>query len=346
MCNAIAFLHIYFGRVSAKIMMLAKLTKGSCMKKLFLLICTDIIALMLLTGCFENRDKYMVIDLFSGEVSYMDAEPPGDWSDIYKTSKLVLRRIEPGTFTMGSPESELGRFPDETQHEVTITKPFYIGVFEITQKQYQLIAGYNPSDKRFMRDTKPVDRISYEDIRGRDKGASWPNNDEVDDYSFMGKLRARLKMNFDLPTEAQWEYACRAGTTTALNNGTNLSNAYYEDFNLNKLGRYAHNGGIVRERFTNKDEENGHTYVGSFQPNNWGIYDMHGNVFEWCLDYYSGSCYESVSDPKGPNGGIYRVLRGGGWGSYARYCRSADRNYRNPDAGFGSGGFRVALVQK
>ena len=290
----------------------------------------------------------MVIDLPSGEVTYMYAEPQGGWSDIYKAVKLVLRRVEPGTFTMGSPESELGRSSDETQHEVTITKPFYIGVFEITQTQYQLIAGYNPSE--FKGDTKPVHNVSYNDIRGREKGAAWPDNDDVDDYSFLGKLRARSKMNFDLPTEAQWEYACRAGTTTALNNGTNLSctNLYIneKDVNLDKLGRYWFNGGVTRNDYTYK----GPTYVGAYQPNAWGIYDMHGNVCEWCLDFYSYSGYEPVSDPKGPSEGNSRVLRGGSWISfYAYYCRSAYRYYNYncyPDNGSNTRGFRVALVQK
>ena len=337
------------------------------MKKLFLFSLTIFAVSTLITGCFENKlndikskfskpkAKYMVIDLPSGEVNYMDNEPPGGWSDIYKTVKLVLRRIEPGTFIMGSPVSELGRLGRndyETQHEVTITKPFYIGIFEITQKQYKLI--YNPPFippfNRFKGDTKPADSVSYEDIRGRDKGASWPRNDKVDDYSFLGKLRARLKMKFDLPTEAQWEYACRAGTTTALNNGTNLS-SIDTDNNLDNLGLYAGNGGYDRGK------SKGPTDVGSFRPNSWGLYDMHGNVWEWCLDWYDSydgdATYPKRREHEYDN---CRVLRGGGWHDHARHCRSATRAKTNPGThgvhlegpgyGYYSGnGFRVVLVQ-
>lgn len=300
------------------------------MKKLFLFALTIIVASTFLTGCFENKSKYMIIDLPTGKVSYADVEPIGICClDVYKTTKLVLRRIEPGTFVMGSPTSELGRRDNEKRYDVKIIKPFYIGVFEITQKQYQLIAGYNPSE--FKGDTKPVHNVSYNDIRGREKGAAYPDNDEVDDYSFFGKLRARSKMNFDLPTEAQWEYACRAGTTTALNNGTDLSDIS-KDKNLDILGFYVWNGGRDGEK------DNGPTVVGSYRPNFWGIYDMHGNVYEWVLDKYEQYDGDAMHNS-------YRVLRGGGWDCYASGCRSASRHRDYPDDVYNSFGFRAALVQ-
>lgn len=238
---------------------------------------------------------------------------------------------------MGSPENTLGRNDDEVQHKVTITKPFYIGVFEITQKQYELITGENPSD--FKGDSRPVENVSYDMIRGKDKGANWPSNNEVDDYSFLGKLRAKVNMPFDLPTEAQWEYACRAGTLTALNNGKNLTNVKVCR-NMNKVGRY------YETQCDGKGGYKEHTVVGSYIPNAWGLYDMHGNVYEWCLDWYYYYDIFPAIDPKGAETGKSRVLRGGGWCYFASGCLSSSRyhiypNFTNYD---GDRGFRVALV--
>ena len=282
---------------------------------------------------------YLVIDLLSetNVISYLDDVPKGGWTEEYKTTKLVLRRIEPGTFSMGSPEDELGRYYNETQHQVTLTNAYYIGVFETTQKQYELITGDDPS--KYKGGARPVESVSYDMIRGDRKGASWPYNNDVDGNSFFGKLRAKIGLIFDLPTEAQWEYACRAGTTTALNDGSNITNSY-EDGNLNKLGRYLYN---------QQDGKGGygeHTTVGSYSPNAWGLYDMHGNVYEWCLDRdksYLGS--GSVTDPKGPDYGRARALRGGGWYGNASNCRSAYRRDDCPDCGSSYYGFRVVLVQ-
>ena len=277
----------------------------------------------------------MIIDLPSGEITYTDIEPLGGWTYEHRSEKLVLRRIKSGTFIMGSPTNELGRSEDEVQHKVTISKPFYIGIFEITQKQYQIITGNNPSE--FKGDTKPVHDVSYNDIRGREKGVAWPDNDDVDDYSFLGKLRARTKMNFDLPTEAQWEYACRAGTTTALNNGTDLSSVGI-DKNLDLLGFYVGNGGIDGlDEGIERWKWKGPTVVGSYRPNFWDLYDMHGNVEEWCLDKYY---------PKDASKNSPRVLRGGSWEGDDSYCRSAYRYYRAPDYANWSYGFRVVLVQE
>ena len=316
------------------------------MKKILCLVSAALFLTACLTGCSSfkapGKAKYMVVDLLTGGVDYMDAEPVEGWTDEYKTTKLALRRIEPGTFAMGSPEGELGRHKDEVQHEVTLTRPFYIGIFETTQKQYQLITGGNPSVTEYRGDTKPVDNVSYNDIRGAQKGAQWPASNEVDEHTFFGKLRAKTKLDFDLPTEAQWEYACRAGTTTALNNGTNLSNEE-RDYNLDKLARYHFNGGFDREKF----EARGHAFVGSYVPNFWGLYDMHGNVMEWCLDWYGKYPEGPATDPVGPETGRGRVLRGGGWGGdRASRCRSARRtNLINPDYMYFDFGFRVALIQ-
>ena len=285
---------------------------------------------------------YIVIDLSGGTnatrfaISYLDDVPEGGWTEEYKTTKLVLRKIEPGTFTMGSPEDELGRDSNETQHEVTLTNAYYIGVFETTQKQYELISGYNPSNNNGA--ARPVECVSYNTLRGTDKGAGWPTSYDVDDDSFFGILRSKTQMTFDLPTEAQWEHACRAGTTTALNSGKNLSDEDECD-EMAEVGRYYYN---------ESDEKGGygqHTTVGSYLPNAWGLYDMHGNVLEWCLDWYA-SYDGDATDPKGGEEGSYRVLRGGGWGYSAGDCRSAYRgNLLPPEFGNYYGGFRVVLVQ-
>ena len=291
------------------------------------------------------KNDYIVIDLSAGPnaesypVTHVYDVPEGGWTDEYKTTKMVLRKIKAGKFTMGSPTDELGRSNDETQHRVTLTKAYYIGVFEVTQKQYELIMGRNPS--YYKGDMRPVEYVSYDTLRGSYYGSAWPASYDVDETSFFGKLRAKTNMVFDLPTEAQWEYACRAGTTTALNSGKNLTS---EDKcpNMAEVGRYYYNKNDGKGGYSE------HTTVGSYKPNAWGLYDMHGNVYEWCLDWYQSDIGYPANDPKGADSGTYRVLRGGSWSLDARYCRSADRSYFYPGYG-GDGnhgrGFRVALVQ-
>ena len=285
----------------------------------------------------EPQAKYMVLDLKDYSVSYLDDVPDGGWTDKYKTTKLVLRSIPAGTFVMGSPESELAREKDEIQHKVTLTKPFYMGVFQVTQKQYELITGDNPSWTKG--EMRPMEVVSYEDIRGKEKGAQWPDNDLVDEDSFFGIFRVKSGLGFDLPTEAQWEYACRAGTKTAWNTGKDITDTE-KDPELDKLGRYKYNGSWI-----GPNEAIGQAEVGSYLPNAWGFYDMHGNVQEWCLDWYGEYSNDEATDPKGPKSGEFRVLRGGCWNSDANYCRSAFRFYNYPRyAGSSYYGFRVVLV--
>ena len=281
-----------------------------------------------------KNDTYMVVDLENGNTSYLPDVPKDGWTDEHKTTKMVFRKVLANTFAMGSPTNELGRSGDETIHNVTLSKDFYIAVFQTTQKQYETIMGRNPSE--YKGDTRPVECVSYNTIRGSGKGSGWPANSDVDDDSFLGKLRAKTGKAFDLPTEAQWELACRAGTTTALNNGTNLSNVE-EDENMSKLGRYEYNCG------DGKGDCRQHTVVGSYSPNAWRIYDMHGNVLEWCLDWY-GDYEGDATDPSGPAEGIRRVLRGGSWGHSAYFCRSASRINISPSDYEYHYGFRLALI--
>ena len=295
----------------------------------------------------SSASNYLVIDLSGGTeaasypVSYLSDVPSGGWSDDYKTTKMVMRLIPAGTYIMGSPQGELGRYASddrEAQHKVTLTKPFYAGVFEVTQKQYELVTGSNPSEHKG--NARPVERVSYNMLRGTDKGAGWPANNEVDGTSFFGILRAKTGLSFDLPTEAQWEFACRAETTTALNSGKNLTSETTSDANMDEVGRYRYNQNDGKGGYSQ------HTTVGSYLPNAWGLYDMHGNVYEWCLDWYNVSYGGNAVDPKGASVGTNRDQRGGSWNLNPQNCRSAYRSYNTPISdGSNQGGFRVFLVQ-
>ena len=269
---------------------------------------------------FTGAWPYLVVDLSGGTdvsrypVRY-SALGPDVSQDTCRTTELWLRLVPPGTFMMGSPAEELGRQSDETLHQVTLTRPFYIGVFEVTQKQYALVMGSNPSCRKG--DTRPVEYVSYDTLRGAVSGASWPQSHQVDEGSFFHVLRAKTALLFDLPTEAQWEYACRAGTSTALNSGKNLTNTQTCP-NMDEVGRYRGNGLY-------------HVKVGNYLPNAWGLYDMHGNVAEWCLDGYGKLSAEAVTDPTGIKSN-YRVQRGYGYVDNSYYCnadqcRSAYRGY-------------------
>ena len=272
---------------------------------------------------------YCVVDLSAGAnaasypVTYMNEPPSGGFNtDVYKTTKLVLRRIEAGTFTMGSPSGESGRNSNETQHQVTLTKPFYIGLFEVTQKQYALVMGSNPS--YFSGDKRPVEEVSWNAIRDNSGTYNWPNSTAVDANSFIGRLQKRTGLAFDLPTEAQWEYACRAGTTTAYSYGASENGDY--------MWYYSNSSSQTHE-------------VGTKKPNGWGLYDMHGNVWEWCLDWYASSLgTAAVTDPKGASSGPNRVRRGGSWNYYAANCRSANRFISYPSSGYYDLGFRLSRV--
>ncbi len=310
----------------------------------------DVTAVPVTAPAPGGNGTYMVIDLSGGTgasgypVSYLDAVPAGGWTDEYKMTKLVLRRIPAGIFTMGSPSDELGRYDSEDQHQVTISRPFYMGVFEVTQKQWELVMGAKPSyfSNASYYATRPVECVSYNNIRGSSNGAKWPSSSDVDTTSFMGKLRAKTGLaTFDLPTEAQWEYACRAGTTTALNSGKNLTGTS-SCANMAEVGRYWYNGGNGYSSSCTTSA--GTAKVGSYLPNAWGLYDMHGNVWEWCLDWWTSNLgTTAVTDPVGAASGSNRLLRGGSWDILAQYCRSANR-YNNSypsNNGRNSYGFRL-----
>ena len=239
--------------------------------------------------------------------------------------------IEPGTFMMGSSEDELGRDRDEKQHQVTLAEGYWMGKYEITQAQYKTIMKVNPSN--FIGDDLPVETVSWNDAMAFCKK-----------LTKIEKAAGRLPGGYEyrLPTEAQWEYACRAGTTTALNSGKNLSDKE-ECPEMDEVGWYNYN--------SNKQTHP----VGQKQPNAWGLYDMHGNVDEWCLDWY-GKDYPTLSviDPPGASSISFssKVWRGGSYHDSAARCRSARRNHRDDEVLRLLGnkiinmrkGFRVVLV--
>lgn len=295
---------------------------------------------------------YCVIDLSAGPtataypVSYLSGIPGGEWSDEYKTTKLVLRKIEPGEFTMGRSGSTSGLVSgNETLHQVTLTKGFWIGVFEVTQKQWELVMGTRPS--KFSNDayyaSRPVEMVSYDMIRGNNLGAQWPITHQVDDESFLGEIRVKTDLEFDLPTDAQWEYACRAGTTTMFNNGMDTVKITGETCLL-RYARYAQNyGGVSTIDNSLKDTGKGTAKVGTYLPNAWGIYDMHGNVLEWTLDWYADYTSSATEDPVGPLSGTMHASRGGDYYSEAYLCCSSYRKTFTPSSAYNSLGFRVCF---
>jgi len=196
----------------------------------------------------------------------------------------------PGEFMMGSPTTEEGRYEDETQHRVRLTNGFWMGKYPVTQAQWKSVMGNNPS--RYKGDDHPVERVSWEECQ-----------------EFIKNVNIQLNCDARLPTEAEWEYACRAGTT----------GAYGGTGNLNDMGWYC-------------DNDSGHEThpVGQKMPNAWGLYDMHGNLWEWCNDWYDDYPSSSVTDPQGPATGDNRILRGGSRCILARLCRSAQRNSNLP----------------
>lgn len=212
---------------------------------------------------------------------------------------LVL--IPAGEFQMGS---TTGDSDEKPVHWVTIRQPFYLGKYEVTQAQWKAVMGTNPSS--FKGDNLPVESVSWDDCQ-----------------EFIRKLNARRDgYTYRLPSEAEWEYACRAGTTG--------------DYagNLDAMAWYGSNSGNQTHP------------VGRKSPNQWGLYDMHGNVWEWCQDRYHGDYTGAPADGRAWESGSdnSRVLRCGSWGSNARFCRAADRGWFAPDNLDGNGGFRVAAV--
>ena len=223
---------------------------------------------------------------------------------------LNMLWCKPGTFMMGSPEGEKGRENDETRHQVTLTKGFYLGKYEVTQAQWKKVMELNPS--HFKGATLPVEKVSWEDAM-----------QFCEKLTQMEKAKGRLPEGwiYTLPTEAQWEYACRAGAATVYSFGDEITP---------KQANFIQNFGKTTDGL-------------QYPANPWGFHDMHGNVWEWCRDRYVKYPNGSVSDPAGPPDGSLRVLRGGSWSGYGRYMRSANRRRDAPDRRNANLGFRLSL---
>lgn len=226
--------------------------------------------------------------------------------DLGKDVKLEMVLIPAGKFKMGSPASEKGRSDNETQHEVTITKPYYMGKHEVTQEQWFEIMGENLSREKGRK--LLVTDVSWEDCQ-----------------EFITKLNAKTGGGYRLPTEAEWEYACRAGTTTAYSFGDKITTSE-ANYNDTKVGKAMN--------------------VVSYTPNDFGLYNMHGNVWEWCEDWHAAYPKEPVIDPKGPATGTYRALRGGSFLTDDSSTSSFGRvHLRTPDLRYDGIGLRLAKTK-
>ena len=205
--------------------------------------------------------------------------------------------IKPAKFMMGSPEDEPGRYTGERLHAVNLTNPFYLQTTEVTQAQWKAVMDQNPSSQKICGDNCPVEQVSWDDAQ-----------------RFIQKLNRKEGTDkYRLPTEAEWEYACRAGSTTAFANGDITELQCDRDPNLDAIGWYCWNS------------KNRIQPVAQKKPNAWGLHDMPGNVQEWCQDWFGVYPSDEVTNPKGPPSGSYRVMRGGTWYSPARDTRCASR---------------------
>ena len=245
-----------------------------------------------------GEDKYISIHL-----TQMPITAPALEGDTFTNSiGMKFVSIPPGTFTMGSPSDEPGRDTNERQHRVTLSRGFYLQATEVTQGQWKSVMRGNPSWFENCGNDCPVEIVWWYQCQ-----------------EFIKRLNQKEGTDkYRLPTEAEWEYACRAGSTTAFANGGITQLQCRHDPNLNAVGWYCGNSGNKTHPVARKT------------PNAWGLYDMHGNVWEWCEDWYGDYPTGHVTDPRGPSSGKKRVLRGGSWLDNARHCRSADRRGLDP----------------
>ena len=321
---------------------------------------------------------YMIVDLdpslgnSAARVTYAN-EVIGtgtQWDDLYKTNYIVLRRIPAGTFMMGRSTSPGSGYSHESpQHRVTLTKDFYMAVYETTLAQFQKVGwsfpiGNNDSYFTDKDPLRPAHCIRYYTVRDQ---WTWSSTNELSaarecgsaSSFWLGKLRQLTggEYLFDLPTEAQWEYACHAGTSGDYYTGEDMTSFVDgADPKLATLARYRYNGGYLNDgadapEWSCTAVEGGLARVGSYSPNNWGLYDMLGNVSEWCLDYYNGGTLGSDPsvDPRGGDyatnkGQAFRVCRGGEWSAGMKSCRTTYRTAIAAGSNSYNCGFRICLT--
>jgi formylglycine-generating enzyme required for sulfatase activity len=238
--------------------------------------------------------------------------PGKDSIALLNSSGFSFVAIPAGTFMMGSAESELGRNDDERQHEVTLTRGFCMQTTLVTQKQWKLVMGTEPSLFGIEGDDCPVEGVSWNEVQ-----------------EFVRKLNSLGDASYRLPSEAEWEYACRAGTASAFASGEITVFSCGHDASLDAAGWYCGNSGWKVHPVAQK------------APNAWGLYDMHGNVCEWCQDWYGNYPATPQIDPLGSAFGPGRVVRGGSWFSNSQNCRSACRSWWAPNSRIDFIGFRL-----
>ena len=315
----------------------------------------------------NNTPDYMVVDLevansvrfypaveFLPKASFKQEGAAITNNPAYKKTALVMRKIEAAgiEWTMGSTSVETQRnAAREGTHKVEFADNYYIGVFEVTQTQWQKITGYNPSNFTAENAMRPVEKVSYTDIRQGQGTASTAASATAGVYpaapygnSFLGKLRTTTGIDFDLPSEGQWEFAARAGHYSGYwNDGTSIQNKD-TDANLNRLGRYLKNpstNSSTSPAATILPANGGTAIVGSYAPSDWGLYDMHGNVFNWCLDWFANDI-TALNGAVNTTTSSQRVLRGGCWHDAAGISRPAIRGLIEPNTRNANFGFRVA----
>ena len=358
-----------------------------------------------LTAADVESRKYLIIDMSEGAVNGEAAKPwpvsysatvidtngDGQWDDEYKRTKMVFRRIEPGTFTMGSPSTEPDTWNQknkkgtEKQHQVTLTKPFYMGVFEVTAQQFYQIKAWWPNaayGKSTATGNRPSTNCSYEFLRGSvAQGIDWPatghavyeipsvtafsnfNHMDANKISLVGWFRRHVAdtgLLVDLPTEAMWEYCCRAGSAHTFHDGTDLVSGEVKDVDPvgsdPAAGTGVYSVARLKKNSLKHDEataswtdpkDDGDQYgpgpVGSKAPNAWGLYDMHGSVNEWVLDWFAAEALPDATDPAGVTSGTQRGYRGGGYTSYPSDSRAAMRGAAKTTESNMSFGYRFAI---